>query len=158
MDHLPSPVDHGNHARVHLYAPSSTHKQYYAQDFFDLPEEYGFDDFQALLEKGLSKALKKPEVNEFLQSWLWFSLLAQVLNTRVPRSDFHRKDDDTLSTKNLNRYITEWASREKLAAEKANKEHHLQSTNYVRSSIALDIARRFVSKHCAHDRMDRDRD
>ncbi|KAL9627903.1 MAG: hypothetical protein Q9164_007454, partial [Protoblastenia rupestris] len=34
--------------------------------------------------------------------------------------------------------------------------HQLQTSGYVRASIALDIARRYISKHCSHECVDRD--
>lgn len=110
---------------------------------------------QDLLENGLKQTMSKPDANEFLQSWLWFSLLAQVLDTDVPRADFHR-NDDTLTTKELNTYLSNWTIRAKEAAEDVRGYHHMHTSSFVRASIALEIARRFMSKHCAHDRMDRD--
>ncbi len=155
MDHLPPPIDHGGHDRVHFYAPLAKHDAYHPQDFFTLPSEYGYDDFQDLLEYGLKSTMKERDANEFLQSWLWFALLAQVLDTDICPADFHR-NDDTLSTKGLNTSISNWTIREKAAAGDAERYRHIQTRSYVRASIALDIARRFISKHCSHERMDRD--
>ena len=154
MDHLPLPIDHAVPVRVHCYAPFAR-EVYHPQDFFTIPSEYGYKDFQDLLEKGLDKWMKGPHANEFLQSWLWFALLAQVLDTDVRRADF-RRNDETLSTKELNAYLVSWIDRAKEAAENTDGCHHMQTSSYVRASIALETARRFISKHCAHDRMDRD--
>ena len=156
MDHLPPPIDYQKHDRVYFYAPR---RQYYhPQDFFTIPEDYGFGDLQDLVENGLGASRMEGKfVNEFLQSWLWFALLAQLLNTRIRQGHFYRKDDTTLSTKELSSYISAWTKREKEdAAREADEYNHTKTSRYIRTSIALDIARRFISKHCAHDRMDRD--
>ena len=155
MDHLPTPIDHAKHDRVHLYAPAKR-EVYFPEDFFNIPEAYGYHDLQNLIEKGLAPPMRKEKVNEFLQSWLWFSLLAQVLHREVRRTDFHRQHDHTLSTKELTNYISEWGEQTKKAAENEHSYHHMTTSNYVRASLSLEKARRFVSKHCAHDRMDRD--
>ncbi|KAM0801661.1 hypothetical protein BDR22DRAFT_820377 [Usnea florida] len=155
MDHLPPPIDHDVPDRVHFYAPLAKREVYSAQDFFTIPAEYGYTDFQDLLENGLDPSMSRADANEFLQSWLWFALLAQVLDTEVFRAHFHR-NDDTLTTKNLNTYLFKWIEREKEAAENGDGLHHAQTSSHVRANNALDSARRFVSKHCAHDRMDRD--
>ena len=155
MDHLPPPIDHGRHDRVHFYAPLAKHNIYYPQDFFTLPSEYGYDDLQDLLEYGLKSTMKGRDANEFAQSWLWFALLAQVLDTEICRAEFHRSDD-TISTRKLNHLIAKWKIREKIAAEDKERYHHIQTHRYVRASIALDVARRFICKHCSHVRMDRD--
>ena len=154
MDHLPPPIDHGGHDRVYLYAALAKHEVYHPQDFFSLPSEYGYDDFQDLLENGFKETMKDRDANELLQSWLWFALLAQVLDIDICRADFQRSDD-TLSSAELNTLISNWTNRENEAVEAAEGYHHIQASRYVRASIALDIARRFITKHCSHKRMDR---
>ena len=152
MDHLPPPIDHGGHERVQFYA-SQLIDEYEPQDFFTLPNKYGYHDFQELLEEGLTEPMEENRANEFLQSWLWFALLAQVIGSKVYRMHFHRSDD-TIGTKKLNSYISSWIDREKEAAEDSNGD--LQASRRVRASMALEVARRFISKHCAHDTLDRD--
>ena len=155
MDHLPPPIDHGRHDRVRFYAPFTKHDVYYPQDFFTLPSEYLYNNFQDLPEYRLKSTMKGRDANEFVQSWLCFSLLAQVLDTEILRAEFHRSDD-TISPGELTKLISTWRNREKAAAEDAEKYHHIQTHRYVRASIALDVARRSISKHCFHERMDRD--
>ena len=145
-------MDHGGHERVYFYA-SRLKNEYEPQDFFTLPKQYGHDDFQELIEEGLKEPMEESKANEFLQSWLWFALLAQVIGSKVYRNDFHRSDD-TISTRNLNKYISSWIDREKKAAE--DSKGHPQAIRSARASIALEAARRFISKHCAHDTLDRD--
>lgn len=151
MDHLPPPIGHEGHERVHFYA-SLLIDEYQPQDFFTLPHRYGHD-FQDLLEEGLTEPMEENRANEFLQSWLWFALLAQVIGSKVYRKDFQRSDD-TIGTNQLNAYISNWIDREKEAAEDSNE--HLRTTRNVRASMALQVAQRFISKHCAHDPLDRD--
>lgn len=155
MDHLPPPIDHSTHDKVHFYAPLSKHEVYHPQDFFTIPSEYGYKDFQELLENGLNDSMTTDDANGFLQSWLWFSLLAQVLDIDVDQTHFYRYSD-TLCTSRLNAYLFEWITRAKKAAENADGHHHKQTSSYVRASIALITARRFISRHCAHNSMDRD--
>ena len=157
MEHLPPPIDgHGRHDKVHFYAPLSKHEIYYPQDFFTIPSEYGYDDFQDLLEKGLRSTMKERDANEFLQSWLFFSLLAQVLDTKIPRANFLRSEDNTISTWELKNLISKWKNQENAASEDAERSLQIQTQRYVRASSALEAARRFISKHCSHERMDRD--
>ncbi|MCJ1372921.1 hypothetical protein MMC20_004147 [Loxospora ochrophaea] len=152
MNHLPFPIDHGGHDKVYFYAKQVT---YHPEDFFTLPREYGYDDLQDLLENGFKKTMKDRDANELLQSWLWLALLAQVLNIDIHWRDFHKNDDTLISTK-LNRLIAEWASRERETADGVDEHRHAQTSRYARASIALDIAQRFITKHCAHELMDRD--
>ncbi len=151
MDHLPPLIDHEGQERVHFYA-SLRKDEYEPQDFFTLPQQYGFSDFQKLCEEGLGE-MEDDRANEFVQSWLWFGLLAQVTGSKVYRTDFHRSDD-TIGTKQLNAYISKWLDQEKRATE--SSKGHLQTSRNVRASIALEVARRFICKHCAHDNLDRE--
>ena len=152
MDHLPPPIDHEGHERVHFYA-SQLIDEYKPQDFYTLPQKYGYNDFQNLIEEGLNDFLEEDRANEFIQSWLWFALLAQVIGSTVYRTDFHRSDD-TIGTKMLNTYISSWVERENEAAEDSDQPP--QASKNVGASMALEVARRFVAKHCAHDSIDRD--
>ena len=155
MDHLPKPIDHTSIDRVHFYAPLSKHAVYYPQDFFTLPSEYGYKNFQEFCENGFDKDMPVAKANEFLQSWLWFSLLAQVVGINVHIHDF-RREDDTLNSNKLKSIISEWRKGEQEALDGPQSHRYMQTSNYVRALIAIDIARRFITNHCAHERMDRD--
>lgn len=149
MDHLPPPIDSEKHEVVYMYA-SSRRKVYHPQDFFSLPKEYDCD-LVDLLEDGLREPWTHGDPNEFVQSWLFFSLLAQVTNTDIHIEKF-RREKENLSTQELRTSIPQWKDREKETVEDSDT----RSRRYVRASMALDAARRFVSKHCSHIRMDRD--
>ena len=153
MDHLPRPIESAGHVDVYIYAPPMR-KVYHPQDFFSLPGEYKCD-FEHLLEHGLSKTWSRGHCNEFLQSWLFFALLAQVTNTEIQLDDFYR-EEEKLRTGKLVSLIPEWKNREKGAVGHSETCHQARECRYVRASMALDAARRFVAKHCSHIRMDYD--
>ncbi|KAG9233545.1 hypothetical protein BJ875DRAFT_463895 [Amylocarpus encephaloides] len=109
---------------------------------------------------------------EFLQSWLFFALLAQILGRVIRHEDFIY-GNDILSTRNLNHMLREWVEKEQKEAtygeppeilfewaedsrEKRNAVSTEQKNRYLRGSMALENARRFVSKHCSCGRLVRD--
>src|SRR6266487_1571576 len=96
MDHLPCPID-GQRPSVFFYAYKG---EYNPGDFFKIPMKYEFDDYQRLLEDGLYKPICKDAANEFVQSWLFFGLLSQVLGEKINYADF-LTNDNTLHTKKL---------------------------------------------------------
>jgi hypothetical protein len=150
MDHLPAPID-GKRPDVHFYAKKRTYRP---DDFFTLPGDEGYIDFQLLLEDGLYNTIDAEEANVFLQSWLFFALLAQVLGEEIDYAEFYESDDTTLTTRTLNMRLQEWAKRETAALEEGLSTE--QKNRYLRASMALTDARRFVSKHCSYQRTDRD--
>lgn len=150
MDHLPCPID-GTRPHVPFYA---CRQIYQPDDFFKLPRAYGYDDFPRLLEDGLYQPMVGDSPNEFLQSWLFFALLSQVLGVEIDTADFLIATDVTLHTKRLTLMLEQWAKREGHRAEKGLFME--QKNRHVRASMALGDARRFVSKHCSYRRLDRD--
>lgn len=150
MDHLPCPID-GQRAVVAFYA---RHQVYQPEDFFTLPQKYGYNDFQRLLEDGLYLETSSGAANEFLQSWLFFGLLARVLGAEIDWKDFVNNYNNVLHTKRLNHWLEQWVKREKEDAMNGSAVE--QKTRWLRSSMALSDARRFVSKHCSYKRLDRD--
>lgn len=150
MDHLPCPID-GHRVTVAFYA---RHQTYQPEDFFTLPQTYGYNDFQGLLEDGLYLETSSGAANEFLQSWLFFGLLARVLGVEIDCHDFLNNYSNVLHTKRLNHWLEQWVKREKESA--INGSAVEQKTRYLRASMALGDARRFVSKHCSYKRLDLD--
>ena len=151
MDHLPAPID-GQRPDVFFYAKKTI---YQPDDFFTLPGQEGYTDFQRLLEDGLYLTDDPEEANVFLQSWLFFGLLAQVIGEEIHYEEFFQTYDCTLTTRTLNERLQNWAKREMVALEKGLSTE--QKNRYLRASMALTDARRFVLKHCSNERMDRDR-
>jgi hypothetical protein len=106
------------------------------------------------MEEGLAKDTSTKEANEFLQSWLGFALLAQVLDRPI-KHDLFLKNQNCLHTQILNRLLQEWVMRETIEAKpRIEKE---QKYRHFRASVALAQARKFISKHLSsHRRIDRD--
>jgi hypothetical protein len=171
MDHLPVPID-GYRPRVTCYALD---RDYKPEDFFNLPrDEYKYHDTLDLLENGLRNNMTKDKVNEFLQSWLWFALIAQVLGQTIKRKDFQWGSNE-ISTVSLPGLIQKWTESEQQDAalvesqdvqfkwnESEDEEDtqgvsRTQKNRYLRASMAIEQARRFVSKHCSHKRIVRNR-
>ena len=148
MDHIPA----DEQIKVPFHAQ---HRMYSPEEFFTLPaKDYQYEDYQDLLENGLRSEMKSRDANEFLHSWLYFSLLARVLGQDINSDDFFKKDNDTLSTKRLNTFLLDWVKRERTSAEAGDSQTNL--SQHIRASIALDNAQRFISKHCSYERLDRD--
>ena len=148
MDHIPTDerIKVPFYARNRIYSP---------EEFFTIPaKDYQYEDYQDLLENGLRSDMKDGAANEFLHSWLYFALLAQVLGKDINSDDFFKKDDHTLTTNQLNVFLADWVKRGKVSAE--TQESRTNISQYIRASIALENARRFVSKHCSYDHLDRD--
>jgi hypothetical protein len=150
MNHLPNPID-GTSPTVPFYAQQRD-GVYLPGDFFLIPQEkeYGYTDFENLLDTGLRPDMGIAEANQFLQSWLFFALLACVLGKPVHVEDF-RGENDVLNTSPLAGMLKDWAE----AWKKAVKDSDLQDApgrknQYVQASMALESSRRFVWKHLAH--------
>ncbi|KAK6067825.1 hypothetical protein SCUP234_11436 [Seiridium cupressi] len=84
MDHLPTPID-GERPVVHFYAH---HRPYSPNDFYRIPHEYEYDDFEDLLENGLREGMDPSDASQFLQSWLFFGLLSIFLGKDINCEDF----------------------------------------------------------------------
>ena len=149
MDHLPPRIDNGGRPKVHFYAARRIYKP---TDFVSLPKQYGYTHLEDLLENGLSQDMDESRAHEFLQSWLFFALLSQVLDQPIDSVDFWKSVETTLHTKELNTILRQWARREKEDIEKKGSDWHLK--RYVRASTALECAKRFISKHLSYDRHD----
>jgi hypothetical protein len=150
MDHLPPPID-GNRVKVPFYARQM---DYQPVDFHRLPVKYGYKMHQ-LIEHGLDSQMDPKEANEFLQSWLFFALLAQVLDRTIPYQDFCDHSGDRLHTEGLRDLLAQWVDKEK--DEARNGISREQKDRFLRTSLALAEARKFVTKHLStHRRIDRE--
>ena len=130
-------------------------RKYNPEDFHKIPEEYGYNDFEEFLHNGLLEHLNEDQNNEFLQSWLFFSLLSLVLDRDIDSNDFLTASSNTLHTKKLSTYINEWHDRE--AGRDHAQDPLLQQNNlHIRASMALSDARRFMTKHCSYALVDFD--
>jgi hypothetical protein len=82
----------------------------------------------------------------FLQAWLFFGLLAEVLgpNAQLICKDLRVPDDHGswwITTKDLPLYLHEWKARIEIGTESCG--------NLVQAQLALDQARSLVSKYCS---------
>ncbi|KAK5685429.1 hypothetical protein LTS10_003507 [Elasticomyces elasticus] len=152
MDHLPKPID-GQRPTIPWLAERQ--EVYTPQDFYQIPEDYGCN-IDKILENGYSdnaRLQNKGELEGFLQSWLWFSLLALVLNRNIYPVDFEVVNNKALHCKSLKMLLREWSEKETRAKDEDSER---QRQRYVKASHALAQARRFVSKHLMCERMDRE--
>lgn len=151
MDHLPFPIDgDGVHLAVHCYTESRT---FSPDEFFNIPRQYGYPDIRTLLEVGLNAGMDPEKANQFLQTWLFFGLLAEVLRRIIHTDDFINAISHTICTQKLNTFLAEWIEREK---QEVDVESAKKREAYTRVSWALEYARKFVSKHCSHQHIDID--
>ena len=153
MDYLPIPIDSDAHANVGFYVPMSI--CYNPEQFFNLPSEEIQVDILTLVEKGLPKTTDEKSACAFLQKWLFFCFLAQVLGNSVMTDDFFKSSDHSLHTLPLKELLRRWHSDEQRLA---TSDPYRYKEQYWRTSIAIDYARRFVSKHLSLERMDRQQD
>ncbi|ETN39003.1 uncharacterized protein HMPREF1541_07045 [Cyphellophora europaea CBS 101466] len=147
MDHLPKPLNQTNHVAVHFY---TTERIFKPDDFFTIParEEYGHTDYQQLMEKGLPENIDIDIAHKFLQDWLFFGLMAQVLGKEIDSFDFNDAASHVVTTRPLKRLLEDWAKRRQLTDREPRTTRH--TSHYIRASMALNHARRFTAKYLAH--------
>ena len=166
MDHLPTPID-GEHPPVKMYV--ETNSIWKPEDFFKLPAQYGHEDTLELVESGLRPDMEARIVNAFLQSWLFFALLAQVLNQDIEAEKFRYREGE-IRTDGILLSIIETALREEQRTTDliaTSRDVHFrwsqddndqsfhevsrdQKNRWLRASMALEQARRFITKHCSY--------
>ncbi|KAI1852808.1 hypothetical protein JX266_002349 [Neoarthrinium moseri] len=150
MDHLPAPTD-WQHPAVPFYAQRRIYKP---EDFFAIPKSEGYHSLEDLIYRGLDtkKHTARSQVNQFIQSWLFFALLARVLGTPIHfKSLVIEGPNPRLTTKGLAGLVSEWAERWKQTTNRTDAESVSALKNdYVQASMALEFARRFCWKHIAN--------
>ena len=154
MDHLPQLDTERIHvpfvAEPRIYTP---------EDFFSLPKSLNCSVTQ-ILQSGPGH-LPKDKAPGFLQSWLFFALLAQVLNEDVDSETFirHYHDKKEVNTGDLvtlfekSPQITPNATRRLSLLSEGPERYHR-----VRASLALDEARTFVLAWCSDNDHEEDLD
>ncbi|KAF8855333.1 hypothetical protein BDZ45DRAFT_793608 [Acephala macrosclerotiorum] len=153
MDHLPTSID-GLPVDVPFYARQQT---FCPDDYFKIPLEFGYNDIHNLMTCGLDPKNNQSKHHEFLQSWLFFGLLSQVLGTEIDHAAFLNDRDCTLHTKTLNSLLDEWAQKEKnVEAHGSKKDLDQQKHRYLKASRALGEARCFITKYCSARPLDRE--
>ncbi|CAG5156462.1 uncharacterized protein ALTATR162_LOCUS4260 [Alternaria atra] len=172
MDHLPTPID-GEHPKVQLYV--FREKPWMPEDFFTLPSVWNYDNTLELVEIGLGTKIDDRKVNEFLQSWLFLALIAQVLNQPIYSEKF-RYGEDQIRTKHILPGLIKGAiqkereetdliatSRDvRFRWSKGKDDNSLhgvsreQKNRWFRASMALEQASRFITKHCSYKHFAKD--
>lgn len=143
MDHLPIPVG-GRRIAVPFTAKRAVYRPC---DFFELPKRVGFEDFNDLLERGYKckTDMNKAAAEQFLQSWLWFALLSEVLGVDIDSTDFEAIDN-VLDSSKLSGLLVEWEGRENQVREAGGEPSPDQKLRYTRGAMALADAREVYIK------------
>jgi hypothetical protein len=145
MDHLPQ------QDTEHIHVPFVAEPRIYTpDDFFSLPKSFDCSVTQ-LLQSGPGH-LPKDKAPSFLQSWLFFALLSQVLNEEVDSGQFirHRDGGKEVNTEDL---VTLFENSPQITSNAARRPSPLsdgpERYHRVRASLALDEARIFVLAWCS---------
>ncbi|OCK79845.1 hypothetical protein K432DRAFT_393544 [Lepidopterella palustris CBS 459.81] len=99
MDHLPRHLSPGVEP---LGIPLIAKIVYDLEDFTDYPDRHGFikDD-----ETELDLSGDSTDLAAFLQSWLWFVVVAEFFGRPVKFDEFARRSTLTRGSKNYSRYV-----------------------------------------------------
>ena len=154
MDHLPPPIDTVRHETVKFHIGGR--QTFQPGDFFAIPMRHGYKDKNDLLDpdllvNGLGDTVAESIVNQFLQEWLFFGLLSEVVGAQIKAEDFYDAETSNVSTDNLNGLLRTWARE---ARGESGRSVDERKSQYIRGSMALDYARRFVCKHLAYPSLD----
>lgn len=107
MEHLPSPQN----LCQPIVCDHLEGEDYDSLDFFQYPREAGIG-ISRVSSGDFGNDLTPRQVEAFLQSWLFFGLIKQVLDPSIQRSEFRRADSTNsrayLCTMSLHDHITKW--------------------------------------------------
>jgi len=145
MDHLPQ--HDGEPIRVPFLAET---RIYRPEEFFTLPQKHGCS-ISSLLQSG-PRLLPEREAPAFLQEWLFFSLIAQVLQKEVDANDFLRQYHGKLQVNTedlLDLFKASLPSSRRLSKLSSNSQDENERSLRMRASLALDEARKFVLDWCS---------
>ncbi|KAI9740438.1 MAG: hypothetical protein M1834_005018 [Cirrosporium novae-zelandiae] len=151
MDHLPHPINPCHRIEI-AYLDG---EDFGALDFFSYPQAKGIDI--DALAWGDTRTHTPQQVRAFLQSWLFFGLLNQILDPEIRHVDFICKEDQRrslISTESLDDYIARWKKRFQSLQNSARKEeqfrvrailqHASRTLNMLASSSSYMMAPDFV--------------
>ncbi len=120
--------------------------------FHTFPQECGWD-LRDNLEFRIDPNAKVKSADQFFQSWLFFGLLATVLQLEsLQDHNFHRKfiskNGGSIDTTELDTYLREWKDRE-IRESIAHRQSitHRQSLRMIRAQVALEKARQVVFEY-----------
>ena len=143
MDHLP----HLNPSNA-IEVPCIVEKVYDGQDFYTYPARNGWS-MQDLL-KGNLESRTPEETAAFLQSWLFFGILVEVIPIPVKMDDFIQKglERSFITTKHLARYVRDWQRHVQESSPEQSKEEHAKINK------CFETVFQIVQDYCSHDPME----
>lgn len=126
MDHIPNlqrPVH--EHIRVPYLSGYENGYKYDGKGFFFFPERQGWDPCDIMQRDFRLNGDEIPlRAASFLQAWLFFGFMSEVLKTKVLTSDFIQEigGQKFITTKSLQRYIDNWQDEIASLSETAKEE------------------------------------
>lgn len=155
MDHLDIHLD--DEFRPHYYGTGDRfdpHDPSY--DFHTFPERVGWELNESTFEltkRGQLNDAGILQLNEFLQSWLFFGLLATVL--RAPtwnHEDFFSTTSNRIHTRKLQKYLEDWEIRE--SKDMTDRGRISRTIRMIQAEVALAKAHKVVLKYCSSSQKD----
>ncbi|KAH8646933.1 hypothetical protein BGZ60DRAFT_553556 [Tricladium varicosporioides] len=122
-------------------------------DFHTFPQRVGWelnDSTSVLTKNGELSNDRILDFNQFLQSWLFFGLLATVLcDPKWDPEDFILDQNTSIHTKNLPDYLTRWEERE--SNDQTHKGRIARTLRMIKAEVALIKAQKIVLKYCSSE-------
>lgn len=150
MDHLRISI--GDEFRP-LYYGTGNKFDLNDHDFHSFPDKVGWeldDSTFELTKKGNLKDGSILEKGPFLQSWLFFGLLATVLRDPDWKpEDFFTTDPSNINTVQLPEYLKRWEERE--SKDQSRRDRMARTLRMIKAEVALAKARKVVIKHCSSE-------
>jgi hypothetical protein len=127
MEHLPRPRDSIYELET---IPYLCNEEYDNLPFLEFPRRLGWESDQRTFADSIS-AHSKPEVNTFIQTWLWFGLGYEILGPEFSKRNFTRREGEVevLTTSPLAETTTLWAGVQRRAfpaIREASFEHFIK--------------------------------
>ncbi|KAF3390837.1 hypothetical protein DPV78_010905 [Talaromyces pinophilus] len=129
MDHIPNlqrPVH--EHIRVPYLFGEEYVYEHGGKAFYSFPERHGWDLSDIIQRNFRQNGVEDPlRAASFLQAWLFFGLMSEVLKTNVLTGDFIQEIDDQkfITTKSLQKYIDNWQDEINSLSDTAKEERLL---------------------------------
>lgn len=144
MDHLPQ--HDGEPIRVPFLAET---RIYRPEEFFSLPGKHDCS-ITSLVQNGPS-VLRQKDAAAFLQEWLFFCLIAQVLQKDIDSNQFLRyyHNQRQVNTEDLIDLFRQSITQRRLSRVSSFSLDDNERSHRMRASLALDEARKFVLEWCS---------
>jgi hypothetical protein len=148
MDHIPS-VQNSTVSPVLI--PYIGDVEYDGGDFHGYPARMGWDDSEFTVRKFYAKHTAG-SFGGFLQTWLYFGMLHEYLQSKEALSEYVRSDDVhglVLTTRSLRSHVTDWKDRF-FSLDVDGKKRSLSRLNACFSSVHYWIVAVFPEEEFAH--------